>query len=153
MATDRFEQVFRHSFRLSGVGVRQEHRELVAAETGDDVGVAEAVPQKQRQAGQEIVTGTMAAAIVHVFELVEVEKEQRAMRAVALRLRELAIEFFIETPPVEQSGEWIMVRDVHQLRFEALTLADITETPDASIDLVVAHQWTRVALEDAPIVE
>ena len=58
--------------------------ELVAADAGDDVAGAHAAAQPLGEHEQQLVTGGVAAAVVDVLEVVEVD-EQHADRAAALR--------------------------------------------------------------------
>jgi hypothetical protein len=57
-----------------------DHRELVAAEAGHDVGLAQGREQAPRQLPQELVAGGVAEAVVDGFEPVQVEEQQSQRR-------------------------------------------------------------------------
>ena len=67
----------------AAVGVGQQHGELVAAEARERVAGAQPLAQQRRDATDELVAGVVAERVVDVLEVVEVEHEQRAARAVA----------------------------------------------------------------------
>jgi len=68
-----------HVLRLDdrGVGVRQQQGELVAADPGGDVGLAQDRAHAARHGGERRVTGCVAVAVVDLLEAVEVDDDQR----------------------------------------------------------------------------
>ena len=74
---------------LALVGLGEQHRELVAAEAGEHVGLAQAAAQQLGDAAQELVAGAVAERVVDVLEVVEVEHQDGAAGAVALRVGDL----------------------------------------------------------------
>ena len=87
LVADRAHEVGRDALRARLVDVRQEHGELVAAEPGEDVRLAQPAAQRRRDRQDELVAGVVAERVVDVLEVVEVEHEQRAARPVAGDLR------------------------------------------------------------------
>ena len=65
--------------------VAHEHDELVAAESGDEVLGAHGVAELLRRELEQVVAGGVAARVVDVLELIEVDEEQGAARAVVAR--------------------------------------------------------------------
>src|SRR5437588_7656187 len=57
--------------------------------------------------------------------MVEVDRQQRATRSIALRPRQLSRQLLLETAPVKQAGERVVVREVLELPLKALALTDI----------------------------
>ena len=74
------------SIGLVAPALGQQHRELVAAEAGEHVGVAQPRAQRLRDARDQLVAGAVAERVVDRLEVVEVEHQRRAARAVALDL-------------------------------------------------------------------
>ena len=58
----------------------------------------------------------MAAGIVDVLELVEVDEKQRAAVLVNGDIGQLDVEFFHESTPVVQSGQVVVIRELHEHR-------------------------------------
>jgi hypothetical protein len=85
------------------VGV-EDDRELVAAEPAQDVALAEAVAQDVGERAHDPVARRVAAEVVDVLEVVEIEQQQRAVAE-----REPAFQFPGEGAAVEQSGQRILV--------------------------------------------
>ena len=79
--------------------------ELVAAEPAEDVAVAEAFAQDVGERAHDAVAGRVAAEVVDVLEVVEVEQQQRAVAAEC----ELAFELPGEGAAVEQAGQRVLV--------------------------------------------
>ena len=67
--------------------MRQQDRELIAAKPANDIRVAQPLLQKQRQSGEQVISRPVSAAVVDILELIEVEKEQRPARPIALRFQ------------------------------------------------------------------
>ena len=59
------------------VGVRQDDRELVAADAEGAVAVAERVPDRVRHPEEQLVAGRVALPVVHDLEVVEVDEQER----------------------------------------------------------------------------
>ena len=79
---DRREQLTRRPRSASrGAGLRQQDRELVAAEPREHVGLAQARAQQRRATlDDQLVAGVVAERVVDVLEVVEVEHQRRALR-------------------------------------------------------------------------
>ena len=57
---------------------RQDHRELVAAQTGEHIGLPQARAQLVGDLDEQLVAGVVTQGVVDRLEAVEVEDEQRA---------------------------------------------------------------------------
>ncbi len=117
--------------RLALVDVRQDDRELVAAEARDGVGAPQTAAEDVGDGRDELVAGAVAERVVDVLEVVEVEREHRAAGAVALRRGELAGELLLEAAAVEERGDRVVVGEVLELALEALALGDVLHLGDA----------------------
>ena len=58
------------------VGVGQQHRELLAADTGEHVGVAQVTLDGPCRGLQDAVSGQMPEAVVYLLEPVEIEQRE-----------------------------------------------------------------------------
>ena len=101
----------------AGIGIRQEDAELLAAHAPDQVDVAHGLAQGARDEHQRLVAAVVAEAVVDVLEMVDVDDEQRPLgrRLALLHALEIALHHGVEGAPVEQRGERIGGRHVHEL--------------------------------------
>ena len=70
------EHALRGRMRGLAVGARQQHRELVAAEPPDQVGLARLGGQRVGDVPEEVVAGAVAVGVVDQLEPVDVEQQQ-----------------------------------------------------------------------------
>ena len=124
---DRLEHALGDALRGVAVGVAQQDGELVAAEAGDHVGLADAVVQRAADGADDLVAGLVAAGVVDVLEAVEVEQEDRALAAVARGVGDVLGELLVEAAAVEELGQRVVVGQVLQLVLEALALGDVAD--------------------------
>ena len=101
--------------------LRQDHRELVAADPARDVGGANHLAHALSRLGEHRVAGEMPDLVVHVLEVVEVEDDQREPPVVAVRT--LARERLVEVPPVVEPGQRVEIGELPRLA-EALGVLD-----------------------------
>ena len=80
-----FAHVLRELPRREHVGDRRDHDELVAAEADQLVVTTGALAQCFRARDDHRVAGLVTELVVHRFEAVEVEQQERDPLAVALR--------------------------------------------------------------------
>ena len=73
--------------RSTSDGGRQQDRELVAAEAGDGVAVADAVLQAPGELDQQQIADVVAERVVDLLEAVEIEQQQRQRVGGARRRR------------------------------------------------------------------
>ena len=114
------------------VDARQQDRELVAAEAGDDVGRAQPLAQHARDARQQAVAGGVAEGVVDGLEAVEVEHERGALGAVAAHVREVPRELLLEAAAVREPGERVVVGEVAQLGGRREQRAQVALRADAA---------------------
>ena len=93
----------------------QHHRELVAAEAGDDVDVAHGAADARRGVPQQHVAGGVAEGVVGPLETVEVDVQHRQHRVVAAGVRHLLRQHVRQVVTVGQAGQAVEVRLVVQL--------------------------------------
>ena len=124
---DRLEHALGDALRGVAVGVAQQDGELVAAEAGDHVGLADAVVQRAADRADDLVAGLVAAGVVDVLEAVEVEQEDRALAAVARGVGDVLGELLVEAATVEELRQRVVVGEVLQLVLEALALRDVAD--------------------------
>jgi hypothetical protein len=124
------------------VGVRQQHRELVAAQARDDVALAQPPRQQPRDVAQQLVAGVVAEGVVDRLEVVEVGDEHRALLAIALDAAELALDLAFERAAVVQPREVVVRGQAAQLGLEVLAVGDVRHLRDEvqRPALLVAHE-------------
>ena len=97
-----------------GFGVRQDHRELVAADAARVVAEAQRAAEALAEIAQRRVAGLVAVLVVDVLEVVEVEQHERERPAVPRAARDRHLEQAVEAAPVVQTGERVVPRVVAQ---------------------------------------
>ncbi len=133
---DAVDDVAAHPLGGGLVAVGEEQRELVAAEAGHHVGVAHRAAQDAADGDQQLVAGVVAEAVVDLLEVVEVEQQHRAGRAVASAALEVSLELGVEATPVGQAGEHVVVDEVRQPVLVAPTLGDVDDVDQHDVGLL-----------------
>jgi len=87
--------------RLQAVGTDEQHSELVAAEAGEQVTVAQLRIQPDADVDQKLVADLMAEAVVDLLKLVQVKQQHRGGR----RSAELRLDVGVEGSAVRQASE------------------------------------------------
>ena len=77
IALKAFDQRTRDRPRPGGVDVYEQHRELVAAEPGDDVDRAQAVAHHRPDVLDHLIADLVAERIVDELEVVEIQHQER----------------------------------------------------------------------------
>jgi hypothetical protein len=89
---------------------RQQDRELVATDPERAVTAAEDRAGDAPHGREELIAGRVSAFVVGLLEIVDVDEQQRELRAVASRTLELTRELLLEGTVVAQSGEAVEQR-------------------------------------------
>ena len=121
---DRLEQLGSDLLLVVGPAVGHQHGELVAAEAGDHLAVAQPIAQGVRDLADQLVSGAVAERVVDVLEQVDVDQHARRA-AVAGDVVDVALELALERAAVEQAGERVVVGHVAQLGLVAAALRDV----------------------------
>ena len=109
----RVEHALGEQHRFVAVGeVGGDQRELVAPDPCHRVGAADRVADAIGQLAQQPVAGRVTIGVVHVLEPVDVEHQDRGLRAVAPRPRQGLLEPVDQQQPVWQVGERIVRQQV-----------------------------------------
>ena len=85
------------------VGARHDHRELVAAQPGEHVGLPQPVVQDRAHPRYQLVPDRVAERVVDVLEVVEIDREHRGRAAVRSAQCELARELLLEAAAIEET--------------------------------------------------
>jgi hypothetical protein len=111
-------QVFRHQRGgVDGLGVGQDHGELVAADPGDDVGGAQRLAQPFADGLQHDIAGLMAEAVIDLLEAIDVDEQQgRTAAFPGMALQRLRQPEF-EGMAVGQPGDAVVERHALDLAF------------------------------------
>ena len=115
-------QVLAQLQRPRGVGLRHQHRELIAGEAGDDVGGAHPLAHGRGDAADQAVAGVVAVSVVDRLEAVDVDDHHRPLAAVAGAEGDVLVELGAEAAAVEQAGQRVVVGEVAQLGLGPLGL-------------------------------
>ena len=113
-AAHQLEHFRRGGARFVARHVAHEHDELVAAEPSDEILGTHRVAQLLSGELEQVVAGRVAARVVDVLELVEVDEEQRAARAGVGATRQLGLELGDEPMAVREARELIVIREMQQ---------------------------------------
>src|SRR6266536_6215186 len=92
--------------------LREDDRELVAADPALDVGRADDLADALGGLGEHAVAGEVPDAVVDRLEVVEVEDDEGEVAVVAVRAGDLAGERVVEVAPVVQAGERVEVGEL-----------------------------------------
>ena len=125
--------------------VRDEDRELVAAQTAEELVAPHLARHLARDPDQHRVARAMAERVVDVLEIVEVEEEQREARAVALRVRDHARELFVEAVAVVEAGQRVALGEIDELLGGLPLVRDVLEQPQVA-DRAAVHVLHGVPL-------
>jgi len=150
--------------QLAGVvgsfGLLEEDGEFVASETSGRVAGPEGGGEPRRHGDEELVPGGVPEAVVHDFEVVEVEEQDCERRARAPRPLEGVLEAVPEQGAVGEPAKSVVERLVFQLLLEPGALADVAHGEDDALDRRVAQEVVGhdldmtpavVAMADAPV--
>ncbi|MNS69235.1 hypothetical protein D3C72_1025410 [compost metagenome] len=88
-----------------GRGLGQHHRELLAAVTRDEIGLAGALLQHAGDALQHLIPEQVAVGVVELLEVVHVEQDQAGAVAVARAALELGGQLLLEVAAVVDLGQ------------------------------------------------
>ncbi len=112
---------------FGGLQAVDEHHHLVAAQAGEGVFRAQLGLDAPAHLDEELVAGGMSVLVVDALESIEVEVAHGQELAPALRLHDALHEAVCQQAAVGQAGEAVVERDVLQLLFVRLDLADVAD--------------------------
>ena len=90
---------------LLGFGLRQEQRELVAADAEGKIGSAQGAAKRTGRELQHLIALQVAEAIIDVLELVQVEDDDGQVLDVALGAVEFLVAVLVEKASIVEAGE------------------------------------------------
>jgi hypothetical protein len=91
---------------------RQEHREFVAANAGNDIGSAKSIPKQFRASSEETVSLGVSERVVHELETIHVENcNTKGIEPPGIE----PAHFLLEISPVVQAGEHVVERKIFEL--------------------------------------
>ncbi len=151
----RFDDALGDARGLAGSGdVLDQHHELVAAQTRGCVFGPQTGAQSLSDFDQQLIAGFVAQAIVDVFEMIEIEKQNRARTFAALCAGDGAAQSLHQQRAVGQLGQRVVKRLMRQPVLVVLESGDVAERPDAAIgDALWRQRRSRIVAEDAPVLQ
>src|SRR4029077_14007137 len=90
---------------LLGIGLRQEQRELIAADTKSEIRGAHRVSERGGGEVQNLVAEQMPAAIVHFLQFVHIENHKGELLVIAIGAVEFFFTVLIEEAAIVKAGE------------------------------------------------
>ena len=117
------EQLLGDRDSLRPVGSVDEDPEDVAADSGQDVGPAEAPAHHLDELDQQLIAGSRPERLVDVLEGVDAEREHAAAVAVAGRVVDVSGERMLEARAVRQSRQGVLIGHLVQARLCPLPFA------------------------------
>ena len=112
----------RHRFGDAGVGKTfEQQRELVSAETGDEIARSHGLAEASGHDAEQLVAGGVAQGVVHILEVVEVHEQHGLAATAMIRPGQHGLQPGTERGPVGQSAERVGGRLHGQ---DALTVGD-----------------------------
>src|SRR5262245_24580807 len=111
LLADPLDHAPREGVRAGEVGLRQQQEQLVAAVAVEAIGRAQVVPQRAREPAQHLVPGSVAAAVVVLLEVVDVEERDAVAAAVALRRGVRMREIDLERAAVADAEQPVLERE------------------------------------------
>ena len=121
--------------------------ELVARQPRHGIGGAHGADQPLRHRLQQPIARVVAERVVDVLEVVEVEEHDRHVAARAAGQRERVLDAIAEQVPVGEPGQRIVKRQLPQLLFEALALADVAQVERQALHRRIGGQVAADDLE------
>jgi len=113
--------------RLARAELAGDNRELVAAEAGDRVAVAQTIGQPRGDGLQHAVTDIVAQRVVQCLEMVQIEKQHGAVLPGACAGGDGVMEAIHQQAPVGQMRERVVEREEFDLRLGTLAIRDVAE--------------------------
>jgi hypothetical protein len=145
---ERLDDLLGGQHRGPGVGVRQDQRELVAAQAGHRVGGPQRLAQPEGDLLQELVAGQVPERVVDVFEAIQVDDAQRERPPVALRHADGLRQTVLQQHAVGQAGQAVVQGLMRQRLFGPLALGDVVDDRVQQLAALDVHR-ARVHLDVA----
>jgi hypothetical protein len=121
-AADRPLQALGAGLRLRLTALREDQGEFIAAQAGEEVAGTDQLGQLIGNPPEHDIADLVATQVIDVLELVQIQKQDGALVTVTLGLIEDALEVLVETPPVVQSGQRVMIGEPDQARLGLLAV-------------------------------
>ena len=102
----------REGFGVGLVGILDQDGELVSAEAGKGVLIAQATAQAASELAQQVITDIVAERIVDILEVVQIDKHQHQLFLIALRPVQRMAQAVEQQGTVGQAGQFIMQRQI-----------------------------------------
>lgn len=119
------EQVAGDRLGALRIGVAEEDDELVTARADKDVVATEAVAPLGDQVTQDVVTGAVTEGVVHVLEVIDVEKHERAAGGVGRLGRKTARKLHLESPAIVSACQGVPQGEVLEVGLQAVTVGHV----------------------------
>ena len=125
------KQIGRDGSAWSRVALGKSDGELVSAEPGEHVALAQALAEPVGDRVQQLVARLVAERVVDLLEAVQVEHQRAAPSPVASGASHLGAQLFLEPAAVEQPGERVALGERAQRSLGPVALGEVGERADA----------------------
>ncbi len=127
------DELARNGCGIGAVQARQQHGELVAAEPGDRVAVAQGLAQIAGNAHEQGVAGIVAEHVVDRLEVIEVDHHHDAGAAVQGCRLGVRVDGLLKGTTVGNPRQRIVIGEVAELLFEADALTDVEDLSEEEL--------------------
>lgn len=118
-------QSFGDGKRLLSIGIDEQHREFLAAQTRHEIVRPQGAPADVGDPAQDQIAGGMAVAIVDLFEMIEIEQQQGHPLVVATGALQQSAAAVEELPAVGELGELVDGGEPAEVAFDLLEVGDL----------------------------
>ena len=122
VGADLLDKPVRESLQVFAVGVGDQNRELVTAESGEDVGVVGHITENVRYADQHLVAECVSESVVDGLESVHVQDDHPARRGIS---GDVFSQLLVEVPAIGQAGQRVSFRQSLEFSQELHALGNI----------------------------
>ncbi len=134
---ERLQHLFSHMRRPLGAGAGQDENELVAAEPGDRILVAQDMAQAPGDLDQQFVADAVTERVIDVLETIDVHEDQRQRFGVAFDAAQCLADAIGQQAAVGQAGQRVEMRQPVNVRLVRLVRRDVGDDRDVVADLAV----------------
>ena len=136
--------------RLQTGHIRKHEGELVAAHSGDGIGVAGRLADTLRGLFQQGVADVVAQGLVNHLEAIQVDMHERDPQPVAMRMRDHLREPVLHQEAVWQAGQHVVVGEILHSLLGTLALGDVARGKHDAADARMIEQVVAQRLEMDP---
>ena len=136
-----FGYLVEKEFEVAHRRTLNDHGELVTTDPRHHVMIAAQFVQATGDMLQELITRRMAQRIVHPFEVIQIEPNQRSLDCFNIRFAERLFQSLLHVHPVWQTRQPVIMRHKGNTIFYFLGLGDVRCYPAEASELAIIEDW------------